>query len=94
MMKERMDNAFDEFHEYFLMSLKLNYWFVVQFFFIFNVFHSMHCCSIKMAYSINNYILFTNLWVISAQRVLHANMDTKSCVTFITIHSKDGCQYS
>lgn len=42
----------------FFMSLKLNYWFVVQFFFIFNVFHYMHCCSIKMAYSINNYIIF------------------------------------
>jgi hypothetical protein len=77
----------------FFMLLKLNYWLVVQFFFIFNLFHYMYCCSIKMAYSKNNYILFINLWAIGTQSILNANMDTKSCMSFITIHSKDGCRY-
>lgn len=44
-----------------------------------------------MAYSRNIYILFINLWAIIMQRALHADMDTKSCVSLITIHSKDGC---
>jgi hypothetical protein len=59
--------------------------------FIFNLFHYMHCCSIKMAYSRNSYILFINLWAIKTQRTFHANMGIKSCMNFITIHSKDGC---